>query len=71
VTASNASPPPDPPEPGEPEPGGLFPVFLLNATRTSGGVGPGPVRLPRAEAGALTAARLAIGGDRPPVGWPG
>jgi hypothetical protein len=46
-------------------------IFLVNATRTSAGSGPGPVQVPAAEAAALVAAKLAIYGDQPPRGWPG
>jgi hypothetical protein len=69
VTATNETPPqpPEPPAEGD----DLVPVFLLNATRTSGGNGPGPVMVPRGEAGALTAARIAVAGDQPPQGWSG
>ena len=49
----------------------MVPVFLLNGTRTSAGPGPGPVRLPRAEAGRLVAARIAVSGTDPPDGWSG
>jgi hypothetical protein len=67
VTATNQSPPPEPPPPtGKP-----VPVFLLNAVRTSAGPGPGLKMLPPAEAGALVAARLAVHGEQPPIGWPG
>jgi hypothetical protein len=41
-------------------------VFLVNATRTSAGPGPGALRLPAVEAGRLIAARLAVYGDRNP-----
>jgi hypothetical protein len=70
VTATNASPPQYPPE-QPPEPGEPVPVFVLNGTRTSDGPGPGVKRLPRAEAGALVSARLAVAGDQPPTGWSG
>jgi hypothetical protein len=45
---------------------GLVSVYVTNATRTSGGNGPGPVRVPPAEAGALVGDKLAIYGDQPP-----
>jgi hypothetical protein len=44
----------------------LVPVHLANATRTSGGTGPGVVEVPRDEAGRLVADRLAIYGERAP-----
>ena len=71
MTATNASPP-QPPAPTPPAEGDdLTVVFLLNGTRTSGGIGPGPVKVGRAEAGRLLAAHMAVGGDQPPPGWPG
>jgi hypothetical protein len=69
VTATNASPPqyePPPAPDGDP-----VPVFVVNGTRTSAGPGPGVKHLPRAEAGALVAARLAVHGTEPPQGWSG
>jgi len=45
----------------------LTQIWLLNATATSGGNGPGAVRVPPAEAHWLVAGRLAIYGDRPPL----
>jgi len=69
VTAPNQSPP-QPPGP-EPEPGDLVPVFVTNGVRTSAGAGPGVRKVPRAEAGALIAARVAIAGERPPPNWAG
>jgi hypothetical protein len=47
---------------------GKISVYLGNATRTSGGSGPGMVRVPPDEAARLVAARLAIYGDRAPRG---
>jgi hypothetical protein len=41
-------------------------VYLTNATRTSRGPGPGPKRLPAAEAGRLVENRLAVYGSEPP-----
>jgi hypothetical protein len=41
-------------------------VYLTNATHTSGGAGPGPVRVPPAEAKSLTDRRIAVYGDQPP-----
>jgi hypothetical protein len=69
VTATNASPPPNPPE--QPGPGKPVPVFVINGTRTSDGPGPGVRHLPPAEAGALVAARVAVHGEKPPQGWTG
>lgn len=57
--------PPDIPA-GEGDP---VPVFLVNATRTSGGAGPGVVRVPPAEAARLVSQKLAVHGDKPPRGW--
>jgi hypothetical protein len=51
--------------------GGLVPVYLTAAVRTSGGPGPGVKRLPRAEAGSLVARRIAVHGDQPPTGYLG
>ena len=50
---------------------GLVTVFCTNATRTSGGNGPGPVQVPRAEASWLISQRIAVPGDRPPPNWSG
>jgi hypothetical protein len=41
-------------------------VYVGNATRTSGGAGPGTVRVPPDEAARLVKDRLAIYGERPP-----
>jgi hypothetical protein len=46
----------------------LAAVYLTNATRTSRGTGPGPLRVPLAEAGMLVRNRLAVYGDRAPRG---
>jgi hypothetical protein len=66
--AANAA---DPPVPPAQEAGELVPVYLTTAVRTSAGPGPGPRRLPAAEAGALVGRRLAIHGDQPPRGFLG
>ncbi len=44
----------------------LVAVFVVNGTRTSQGPGPGPLKLPPLEAGALVRQRLAIYGSKPP-----
>jgi len=46
-------------------------VYPTAAVRTSDGPGPGAKRLPRAEAGRLVAARIAVHGDKPPAGYLG
>ena len=46
-------------QPEQPQLDPLVRVWICNATRTSAGSGPGYKMLPRAEAGALIAARLA------------
>jgi hypothetical protein len=51
------------------EPAGLTEIYLANGTVTSGGTGPGTVRVPPAEAAALVRDRLAICGERPPQDW--
>jgi hypothetical protein len=51
------------------EPPGLVPVFLTVGVRTSGGNGPGVVRVPRDEAARLVAARHGVSGERPPKGY--
>jgi hypothetical protein len=72
VSASNASAPLPEAVPGlAGDGGGLVAVFLVNATRTSSGSGPGVLLVPPAEAARLTAARLAVYGTEPPRGWPG
>jgi hypothetical protein len=68
VTASNESGP-LPPAAAPVEGGEPVPVFLTNGVRTSGGSGPGVVRVPPAEAGRLVKARLAVHGEAPPRGW--
>jgi hypothetical protein len=68
--ASNAADPPVPPEPAG-EGAELVEVFLLNATRTSAGPGPGVKLVPPAEASTLVAAKVAVPGEAPPRGWPG
>jgi hypothetical protein len=70
-SVTNASPQDYQPEPARGSDGDRVPVFLLNATRTSDGPGPGVKHLPRAEAGALVTARMAIPGTEPPHGWSG
>lgn len=45
------------------------PVFLTVAVRTSGGPGPGVVRVPRDEAARIVAARHGVSGERPPRGY--
>jgi hypothetical protein len=50
----------------EPE---LVPVFLTVAVRTSGGSGPGVVRVPPAEAGRLVADHHGVPGEVPPRGY--
>jgi hypothetical protein len=44
----------------------LTEVFVTNAVKTSAGPGPGPKRLPAAEAGQLVARRMAMYGTQPP-----
>jgi hypothetical protein len=44
----------------------LVSVYVVNGIRTSGGMGPGPVRVPPEEAANLVALRVAVSGDRPP-----
>jgi hypothetical protein len=44
-------------------------VYLGNGTRTSGGTGPGVVRVPRDEAARLVRDKWAIPGDRAPQSW--
>lgn len=45
------------------------PVYLTVAVRTSGGPGPGVVRVPREEASRIIAARQGVAGERPPRGF--
>jgi hypothetical protein len=47
----------------------LVAVFVTTGVATSDGPGPGGRRLPRAEAGRLVSARLAVHGERPPRGY--
>ena len=49
----------------------LVEVYLGNATATSGGTGPGTVRVPPDEAARLVGDKLAIYGERPPQDWAG
>jgi hypothetical protein len=51
------------------QPPDLLPVFLTVAVRTSGGNGPGVVRVPREEAARLVAARHGVSGERAPRGY--
>ncbi len=51
---------------GEPE---LVPVFLTVGIRTSGGNGPGLVRVPPAEAARIVAGRHGVHGEQPPRGY--
>ncbi|HTX28846.1 MAG TPA: hypothetical protein VME19_17720 [Streptosporangiaceae bacterium] len=53
------------PEP-EPEP---VSVYLTTAVRTSGGNGPGVVRVPLREAQAIVNTRRGVFGDQPPRGF--
>ena len=50
-------------------PGGLVAVFLTVAVRTSGGNGPGVVRVPPDEAGRIIARRHGVYGVLPPKGY--
>ena len=45
------------------------PVFLTVGVRTSGGPGPGVVRVPCDEAARIVAARHGVPGERPPGGY--
>lgn len=51
-----------------PEPD-LVPVFVTTGIRTSGGPGPGVVRVPRDEAARIVAARHGVSGEQPPRGF--
>jgi hypothetical protein len=51
------------------QPPDLVPVFLTVGVRTSGGNGPGVVRVPRDEAARIVAARHGVSGERPPRGF--
>jgi hypothetical protein len=48
---------------------GLVPVYLTVAIRTSGGNGPGVVRVPPDEAARIVAGRHGVHGERPPRGY--
>lgn len=48
---------------------GLIPVFLTVAVRTSGGIGPGVVRVPPQEAARIIGGRHGVAGGRPPRGY--
>jgi hypothetical protein len=45
------------------------PVFLTVGVRTSGGAGPGVVRVPRDEAARIVVARHGVSGEHPPRGF--
>lgn len=47
----------------------LTPVYLTVAIRTSGGNGPGVVRVPREEAARIVAGRHGVAGEQPPRGF--
>jgi hypothetical protein len=47
----------------------LVPVFLTVGVRTSGGAGPGVVRVPRDEAARIVAGRHGVAGEEPPRGF--
>jgi hypothetical protein len=47
----------------------LVPVYLTVAVRTTGGIGPGVVRVPRDEAGRIVAARHGAPGERASRGF--
>lgn len=47
----------------------LVPVFVTTGIRTSGGAGPGVVRVPRDEAARIVAGRHGVPGERPPRGY--
>ncbi len=51
-----------------PEPEARITVYLVNATRTSAGSGPGPLELPAGEAAWLCRNKLAVYGSEPPRG---
>jgi hypothetical protein len=61
VTAANAHHDADLPD--------LVSVFVTTGIRTSGGAGPGVVRVPRDEAARIVAARHGVAGERPPRGY--
>lgn len=45
------------------------PVYLTVTVRTSGGNGPGVVKVPREEAAELVRRRCGVSGERPPRGY--
>ena len=47
----------------------LVPVFVTTGIRTSGGPGPGVVRVPRDEAARIVASRHGVAGERAPRGF--
>lgn len=47
----------------------LVPVYLTVGVRTSGGNGPGVVRVPREEAARIVTARHGVAGEQPPRGY--
>ena len=47
----------------------LVPVFVTTGIRTSGGAGPGVVRVPRDEAARIVASRHGIAGEQAPRGF--
>lgn len=47
----------------------LVPVFVTTGVRTSAGPGPGPRRVPPAEAAALVGRKLAVYGEAAPRGY--
>ena len=52
-----------------PEPEARIAVYLVNATRTSAGPGPGPKSLPAGDAAWLCRRKLAVYGSEPPRGF--
>jgi hypothetical protein len=44
-------------------------VFVTTGIRTSGGAGPGGVRVPREEAARIITGRQGVAGERPPRGF--
>lgn len=46
-------------------------VFCTNSVRTSAGSALGAKQLPRSEAAALIASKMAVAGDKPPAGFAG
>jgi hypothetical protein len=53
---------------GQPDPD-LVAVFLTVGVRTSGGCGPGVVRVPRDEAAWIVRSRHGVAGEEPPRGY--